>query len=100
MYKDIAGAILAGGGNSRMGAPKAFLSVKGRRIIDTILEIHKTFFDEILIVTDDESRFVTVGESIQRRQLVIVHMERGDNIRIISARLATRHERNVYEEGY
>ena len=31
--------------------------------------------------------------------LVVVHTERGDNIRIISARLASRRERRSYEES-
>ncbi|MCL5257409.1 MAG: BrnT family toxin [Chloroflexi bacterium] len=46
-----------------------------------------------------EGRFITVGRSVNDRLLVVVHSERGDNIRIISARLATRQERVNYEEG-
>jgi uncharacterized DUF497 family protein len=49
--------------------------------------------------SEKEERFVTIGESIRRRVLVVVHTERGDNIRIISVRLATRRERKTYEEG-
>lgn len=55
--KDISGVILAGGKNKRMGYPKAFLTVGGKRIIDRILEVFMLFFDEILIVTDDRSKF-------------------------------------------
>ncbi|MGH7429595.1 MAG: BrnT family toxin [Candidatus Methylomirabilaceae bacterium] len=33
------------------------------------------------------------------RLLVVAHTERGDTIRIISARPATRGERKIYEEG-
>jgi uncharacterized DUF497 family protein len=29
----------------------------------------------------------------------VVHAERGEAVRLISARLATRHERQTYEEG-
>ena len=47
-----------------------------------------------------EDRFVIVGESIRQRLLVVVHTERGNHIRIISARLATRRERKTYEEGH
>ena len=47
----------------------------------------------------DEERFVLIGRSIQGRLLVIVHTERGDRIRIISARLATKKERFRYEEN-
>jgi uncharacterized DUF497 family protein len=46
-----------------------------------------------------EPREVTMGISYRRRLLVVVHTERGDNTRIISARLATRHERKMYEEN-
>lgn len=46
-----------------------------------------------------EERFVILGYSYRNRLLVVVHTERGDNIRIISARRATRRERRTYEEG-
>ncbi len=47
--------------------------------------------------SDDEDRFILLGSTYQGRLLVVVHTERGDNIRIISARLATRTERHAYE---
>ena len=50
---DIAGIILAGGKNSRMGMPKAFLEINGTRLIDKILAIYRTIFSEIIIVTND-----------------------------------------------
>jgi uncharacterized DUF497 family protein len=46
-----------------------------------------------------EERFIIIGQSHQGKLLVVVHTERGDNIRIISARRATRRERKAYEEG-
>jgi uncharacterized DUF497 family protein len=49
--------------------------------------------------SEDEERFVLIGRSIQGRLLVIVHTDRGERIRIISARLATRKERLRYEEN-
>lgn len=48
--------------------------------------------------SDEEDRFVLLGESFRGRLLVIVHTDREDRIRIISARLATRKERRAYEE--
>jgi uncharacterized DUF497 family protein len=48
---------------------------------------------------DDEQRFVTVGISERLRFLVIVFCYRGPNIRIISARVAENHERELYEEN-
>ena len=49
--------------------------------------------------SDDEERFVTFGISSQGRLLVVSHTDRGDVIRIISARLASNIERQIYEEG-
>ncbi len=49
--------------------------------------------------SENEERFVLIGRSIQGRLLVIVHTERGERIRIISARLATKRERLGYEEN-
>ena len=46
-----------------------------------------------------ENRFITVGTSHRGKLLVVVHTEGGDNIRIISARVASRRERRNYEEG-
>ena len=47
----------------------------------------------------DEERFVIFGVSTAGRLLVVAHTERGDTIRIISARPATSGERTIYEEG-
>ena len=47
----------------------------------------------------DEKRFVLMGQSIRGRLLVVTHTERGDRIRIISARLATNKEKSKYEEN-
>jgi uncharacterized protein len=47
-----------------------------------------------------EARFILVGTSLRQRLLVVVHVEHEeDAMRLISARLANRHERTVYEEG-
>ena len=45
----------------------------------------------------DETRFVTIGYSTSRRLLVVAHVDRGEAVRIISARRATRRERIRYE---
>ena len=49
--------------------------------------------------SDKEDRFILIGNSYKNRLLVIVHTERGDKIRIISARKTTRNERKQYEEN-
>mgnify|MGYP001067783934 CR=1 FL=1 len=46
-----------------------------------------------------EDRFITFGVSEVGRLLVVSHTERGEIIRIISARKATKGERKLYEEG-
>ena len=49
--------------------------------------------------SEEEDRFVTLGVSSLGRLLAVAHTERGHTIRIISARLATKSERQIYEEG-
>ncbi len=46
----------------------------------------------------DELRFVTIGLSRSDRLLVVVHSDRENRLRIISARPATRRERRQYED--
>jgi uncharacterized protein len=47
----------------------------------------------------DEERFITIGIDALGRVLVVVYTWRGNEIRLISARKATRPERKQYEEG-
>ncbi len=49
--------------------------------------------------SDEEDRFVLIGSSYKNRLLVVVHTEREDKIRIISARKSTKNERKKYEEN-
>ena len=46
-----------------------------------------------------DERLALVGQSSRRRLLVVVHLELGKRLRIISARRGTAHERKTYEEG-
>ena len=46
-----------------------------------------------------ERRFITFGSSNIGRLLVVSHADENSTIRIISARLATRQERKLYEES-
>lgn len=48
--------------------------------------------------SESEDRSRTYGLSIRGRLLVVVHTERRNNIRIISARKATRYEKTIYED--
>lgn len=49
--------------------------------------------------SEEEDRFITLGESNRRRLVVVCATDRDGRIRIISARVATRRERKEYEEG-
>jgi|APFre7841882724_1041349.scaffolds.fasta_scaffold489838_1 uncharacterized DUF497 family protein len=49
--------------------------------------------------SDDEERFVTFGLSSLGRLLAVSHTDRGEAVRIISARITTNAERLIYEEG-
>ena len=46
-----------------------------------------------------EDRYVTFGVSERGRLLVVAHTEDGETVRIISARVASKGERKIYEEG-
>ena len=48
---------------------------------------------------DVEDRFLTMGVSLDGRLLVVSHTDRGDVVRIIIAREATRRERKDYQDG-
>lgn len=76
-----------------------------RKHVVSFQEASSVFFDPLSATGDDpdhsvgESRFVTFGVSSSGRLLVVAHAERGEAIRIISVRRATRAERKLYEEG-
>jgi len=61
------------------------------------------FSDDLAITISDErfdeERFVIIGLDALGRILVVVYTLRGDEIRLISARKATRHEQQQYQEG-
>ncbi len=77
------------------------------------LRKHKVSFEEAATAVSDpmsatgadpdhsvtEDRYITFGISARGRLLVVVHTEKHETIRIISARLASRGERKLYEEG-
>ena len=61
------------------------------------------FSDDLAISTSDErfeeERFISIGLDALNRLVVVVYTWRGEEIRLISARSATRQERRQYEEG-
>jgi uncharacterized DUF497 family protein len=69
-------------------------------------EAAAAFADRLSVTVPDpdhsdarESRYILVGQSERGRLLAVSHAERGTTIRIISARPATRREREQYEES-
>jgi uncharacterized DUF497 family protein len=64
------------------------------------------FNDQISVTFPDpqhsigESRYVIIGISRYGQLLIVAHTDRGEKVRIISARKATRQEQRFYEEGY
>ena len=68
-------------------------------------EASTVFRDPLSLTIEDplhstgESRLVQMGISHRNRLLVVVYTERGDNIRIITGRKATRKERAHYERN-
>ncbi|MEZ4712554.1 MAG: BrnT family toxin [Caldilineaceae bacterium] len=49
--------------------------------------------------SDSEERYITIGYSNRRRLLMVSHTERGNRVRIISARELTSYEKQQYEES-
>ena len=70
----------------------------------TFEEATTAFADEFSITiddplhSDDEDRMILIGLSKQFNILVVVHTERGDILRIISARKASKQEQKFYKE--
>ena len=65
-------------------------------------EAATVFADPLAVYLDDGSglgNMLVIGTSLQERILCVVHVERGERDRIISARSATAGERDVYESG-
>jgi len=80
---------------------KAKLNLKKHGV--SFEEVVTAFYDPLSATFDDpdhsvgEYRYITIGLSSRDRLLVVAHTERGKILRIISARLATAHERKRHE---
>ena len=83
---------------------KAAANLRKHRV--SFPEATTAFADPFSITIDDpdhsaaEQRYLLVGVSLRAGLLVISHTERGDTIRLISARRATREEQKAYEKGF
>ena len=65
----------------------------------------KTIFDDPFLLTfpdlehsEFEERYINIVTSVKGRILILIHTERGENIRIINCREATSTERRAYEK--
>jgi len=83
---------------------KARVNLKEHRV--SFEEATSVFSDPLAMALPDddhsieELREILIGHSIRGRVLLVSFTERGQNrARIISARVATRHERKAYEEN-
>jgi uncharacterized protein len=69
----------------------------------TFEEAAEVFFDPFYQTGDasvrEERRDFVIGYSVSQNLLLVVHVERGKRIRIISARQTTHAERKLYEEA-
>ncbi len=80
-------------------------TVNGKKHGVTFLEAATVFGDPLAITFGDpdhsvsEHRYLTFGLSRFDRLLVVSHTDREGRIRIISARVMTRQEVKIYEEG-
>lgn len=84
-------------------APKAAANIEKHGI--SFEEAETIFDDPIAVIFDDkahssgEPREIIIGHSRENRLLLLCFTERSSAIRIISARLATRREREDYEQN-
>lgn len=82
---------------------KAALNLKKHRV--SFEEAASVFGDPLAFTfadpdhSTDEDRWLMFGLSHRARILAVVYTQRRGTYRIISGRLATRHERKIYEEG-
>lgn len=87
----------------RWNKEKARASLKKHGV--SFEEASSAFGDPLSVTIDDvdhskgENRYILIGETISRHLVVVSHTERRGEIRIISARFASRRERRAYETG-
>jgi uncharacterized DUF497 family protein len=81
---------------------KAAGNLKKHRV--TFAEAAMVFLDPLATTYQDpdhsegEQPYITIGESTRGRVIMVAHLDRGDRVRIISARMATRKEAHEYRE--
>jgi len=86
--------------NFEFDPKKAVLSLHKHGV--AFSEVEPVFYDDFALTREDadavgEARFVTVGLDALGRVVAVCWTQRGENIRLISARLASPSERKSYE---
>ena len=82
---------------------KAILNARKHGV--TFIEAVTAFDDPFGLTIEDpdhsleENHFLHLGSTITGKIVVVAHLIRGDNLRIVSARAATPTERRTYEEA-
>lgn len=59
--KGIAGVILAGGKSRRFGSNKAFAEINGRLLIERVIAVLGSVFEELIIITNDPDEYAALG---------------------------------------
>ena len=83
---------------------KAEINERNHRV--SFDEAQTVFIDDHSVMKPDighsltEARLLIMGTSNKNQLIVVSYTERGDKIRLISARKATKNERRQYEEDY
>src|ERR1022692_1195441 len=78
---------------------RANLRKHGVRFADAVTALEDPSAISVRDEWEDEERWITIGIDSMARVLVVVYTWRGERIRLISARLATRTETRQYREG-
>jgi uncharacterized protein len=85
--------------NFKFDSNKARINLSKHGI--SFAELEPVFYDDLALTREDEDaleqRFITVGLDAQLRLVAVCWTQRQENIRLISARLATSNERKAYE---
>jgi uncharacterized DUF497 family protein len=81
-------------------------AIQNRKKHGVSFEEGSTVFGDPLAATipdpdqsQEEARFVTIGQAARLRLVVVVHVDRDEDVRIISARQATAGKKKKYGEG-
>ena len=64
MYNDITGIILSGGKSLRMGENKSFLKVGNKTAISIAIDLMKSIFHNVLLITNEPDLYVNYGVSL------------------------------------